>query len=201
MQFTNRDLTQQYISLSYQDVVQRYDPAGPLTYYLDGLGYVLYSISKSAAGSEVLTPFSTASYTLTASYALTSTLANVAIVAETALTASLAETASTVVGIQFTNTSSNITTTGSNLITQISTGSYNAAFFDYIIMSGSNNRAGTVFGSWVNNQLSYTEISNLDIGNTSTVTMSMALSNSYVQLLANIITTPPWNIKAIGRYL
>lgn len=223
MQFPSRDLTQQYVSLSYQDVVQRYEPAGPVTYYLDGLGVVLFAISKSAAGSEVLTPFSTASWansasialngggggstvsaswassSISASYALTSTIADAAIVAENALTAS---TADAIAGIQFTNTSSIINVSGSDItISQLSTGSYNAVFFDYVVLSSSNTRAGTVFGSWYNGQLSYTEVSNVDIGDTSKVTMSMALSSDKIQLIANVTNTIPWSIRAIGRYL
>lgn len=118
MQFPFRDLTNQYISLSYQDVVQRYTPAGTSSFFLDGLGYVLFSLSNNTLGTQLLTAFDTASWAITASYALNgsgggssvsaswasssisssyaalATIAGVALVAENALTASLADTAS-----------------------------------------------------------------------------------------------------------
>jgi hypothetical protein len=80
MQFPSRDLTLQYISTSYQDVVQRYAATGSLTYLLDGLGYVICGILTSSVGQTVLTQDQTASYSLFAvssSYTSTSSVINV----------------------------------------------------------------------------------------------------------------------------
>jgi hypothetical protein len=75
MQFPQRDLTQQYISTSYQDVVQRYaDPTGSTTYLLDGLGYVIGGIPSSSIGNIILTQDQTASWAGTASYAVSSSI-------------------------------------------------------------------------------------------------------------------------------
>lgn len=80
MQFPSRDLTLQYISTSYQDVVQRYTATGSLTYLLDGLGYVICGIPTSSVGQTILTQDQTASYSLfavTASYTATSSITNI----------------------------------------------------------------------------------------------------------------------------
>jgi hypothetical protein len=77
MQFPQRDLTQQYISTSYQDVVQRYASTGSTTYLLDGLGYVIGGIPSSSIGNIILTQDQTASYSLfaqTSSYAISSSV-------------------------------------------------------------------------------------------------------------------------------
>ena len=113
MQFPQRDLTNQYISTSYQDVVQRYADTGSTTYLLDGLGYVIISVPDTSIGSQVLTVDQTASFT--ASIALTSltsyssswasqsfnaisasfaNIANLAFVADVALVADTANSAS-----------------------------------------------------------------------------------------------------------
>jgi len=85
-------------------------------------------------------------------------------------------------------------------VISLSTGSYLAAFFDYAAVSASNIRAGTVFGSWVNGSLTYSEVSNVDVGDTSPVTMSLGLNGSILQLSASV-SSVPWTIKALGRYI
>ena len=62
MQFSSRDLSEQYISQSYQDVVQRYTPNGPISYFLDGLGNVIAFIPTASIGKALLTSDQTASY-------------------------------------------------------------------------------------------------------------------------------------------
>lgn len=98
MHFPPRDLTNQYISTSYQDVVQRYN-YNPIVYFLDGYGYTLLGVPTSSIGGIVLTQDQTASWAVnaltsafstSASYALISTLASVADVALLADTASIA---------------------------------------------------------------------------------------------------------------
>ena len=58
MQFPQRDLTNQYISTSYQDVVQRY-LSGSIDYLLDGFGFSILGVpanlksKKSKAQREI----------------------------------------------------------------------------------------------------------------------------------------------------
>lgn len=105
MQFPLRDLTNQFISLSYQDVVQRYDPSTSTIYLLDGYGDVILSFPSSSNG-QILTTDQTASYSLysdfsgtssyslysvfsgTASYSLTSKFADSSNISTNANTAS-----------------------------------------------------------------------------------------------------------------
>jgi hypothetical protein len=70
-QFPQRDLSNQIISTSYQDVVQRYI-TGSTDWLLDGLGYTILGIPTSSIGGIVLTQDQTASYALTASFAMNS---------------------------------------------------------------------------------------------------------------------------------
>ena len=153
----------------------------------------------------------TASYVATASYADSSlsaswapmpTVSNSSSWASSSISASYSVTASTLTGFNFINTGSWISILNTDTpIVQIATGSYDAAFFDYVALSGSNTRAGMVFGSWVDGQINYTEVSNVDIGDTSKVTMSLALDGNVIQLIANVTDTTPWKIKALARYL
>jgi hypothetical protein len=69
MRFEERDLTEQYISLSFQDVLQQYPNTSSQFYILDGYGNVVFSIPSASIGSIVITSDITASMTvLSASY-------------------------------------------------------------------------------------------------------------------------------------
>lgn len=70
MKFPNRDFTLQYISTSYQDVLQQYLPSNTL-YILDGLGNVIFTLPSSSIGDSLVTVNMTGSM-ISASYALTS---------------------------------------------------------------------------------------------------------------------------------
>lgn len=69
MRFPARDLTDQYISSSYQDVLQQYHTTGSSLYVLDGYGNVVFGIPSSSLGNSVITSDVTSSMTvLSASY-------------------------------------------------------------------------------------------------------------------------------------
>lgn len=75
-QFASRDFTDQYISTSYQDVLQQYIPNTGSAYILDGVGNVVFQFSASALGRDLITSDLTASMTvLSSSYAVTASFA------------------------------------------------------------------------------------------------------------------------------
>jgi hypothetical protein len=118
----------------------------------------------------------------------------------TVTSASYAATASYAEGFnislsQYSATSSAIS--GSSRIIAIPTASYNAVFVDYVVSSGSNQRAGTFIGTWNSNNVQFTDASTLDIGSTIPVTMSVAISGSR----AVVQTQSPagWTIKTTYR--
>jgi hypothetical protein len=112
------------------------------------------------------------------------------------ITASLINLKDSVLFDYSASNTNNITT-----ILQNETGSYNAAFFDYIILSASNLRAGTVFSCFSSSNISYTEYSTTDVGDTSQVTMSVNLSDKFINLVSDTPSGQTWQIKAFGRYL
>ena len=90
--------------------------------------------------------------------------------------------------------------TGTETVATIATGSSTAAFFDYVITSGSNSRAGTVMTAWVGTSITYADTSTADIGNTTDVDMTTAISGGNV-LLRVTTTTNNWSVKAVSRTL
>jgi hypothetical protein len=127
------------------------------------------------------------SFALTASYVTGSIFAstNPALSASYALTASQALTASYVNGIALIGTSSayaqyttaKITTvSGLNTIYSIRTASYDGAFFEYTLISGTNARAGQIMSIWSGSNIRYTETTTTDIGSTSNFIFSVVLT-------------------------
>ena len=146
-----------------------------------------------------------ASYALSSSHTLSSSFARTAsyaVSAGRAITASYALTASKINNFPFDSISALLTVSASRVIFfQRPTGSYQSAFFDYYTKSGSNQRAGVMFGTWMGSVTTYTEQTTMDIGNTKDISISMATSASNVQFSAIAQTTENWSIKGCVRYL
>jgi len=87
---------------------------------------------------------------------------------------------------------------GSTLIYSLPTASYDGAFFDYTIKSGSNARAGQLFGTYVSTTASYTDNSTTDIGDTSGFTFGFFISGSNMVLTGSALTSG-WTVRTIIR--
>jgi hypothetical protein len=134
------------------------------------------------------------------------TTANSATSASVATTASYAISASAAattfgIGASSTTYGSYINTiAGANTIISTPTGSYSGAFYKYVAVSGSNARAGEVMAIWNNTTTQFTDVTTNDIGSTTMVTSSVALSAGSA-VLSFTTNTNGWNIKTFVTYL
>ena len=91
---------------------------------------------------------------------------------------------------------------GINNIYSFATASWSSAYVDYNISNAGNYRAGTLVAVFGPAGVEFTEISTLDIGNTTTgaysLTFSFVLSGTY-SILRSVTSTTNWNIKTIIR--
>jgi hypothetical protein len=90
------------------------------------------------------------------------------------------------------------TNSGSFVVYSIPTSSYDGAFIDYTIKSGSNARAGTIMSTWANSSIEFTEVDTMDIGSTTAVGLTMILSGSNA-VLTGSSSTGAWTIRTIIR--
>ena len=91
--------------------------------------------------------------------------------------------------------------TGTETVAEISSTTYTAAFFDYVIKNGTNLRAGTVFACHDgSSNVEYTETSTNDLGDTSDVTLKVDVSGGNLRLTATT-TSNNWSIKSLVRGL
>jgi hypothetical protein len=171
-----------------------------------------YSLTASYINNAV-----SSSYGLTSSYSVFTHLANTASYSKTASisnlsnqasyliynaangTASLAMTASSLIGLTI-NTGNITNNHTSSVVIQHTTSSFNAGFFEYFVDSGSNFRAGLIFGGWKNGIINYSQIANTEIGSTSDVNLLLKLSGDNVQLISSS-SLYNWNVKASAKYI
>ena len=88
---------------------------------------------------------------------------------------------------------SGTTASGSSTIETDATGSYNSAFYKYVVVSGSNARAGEVTAVWNGSTIVFDEYSTTDIGNTTDIKFNVTLSGGNVNL--NTTSAYVWNVR------
>ena len=80
----------------------------------------------------------------------------------------------------------------------ISTSSYDGAYFEYIVKSGSNARSGYITSTWSGSNVVSSSITSSNIGDTSGLTTFVAISSSYI-VLSGSANAANWTIKSIIR--
>ena len=88
--------------------------------------------------------------------------------------------------------------TGAEVVAQVSTSTYTAAFFDFVIKKTTNVRSGTVYACHDGTNVEFTETSTQDLGDTSDVTLSVDISGGNMRLLATV-TSDDWSVKSLIR--
>jgi hypothetical protein len=89
---------------------------------------------------------------------------------------------------------------GTSTVESVSTSTYDAAFFDFVIKKGSNLRAGTMYAVHDGTNVEFTETSTQDLGDTSDVTLSVDIATGNLRLRAES-TSDGWTVKALVRGL
>jgi len=86
------------------------------------------------------------------------------------------------------------------VVATVQTGSYDAAFFDYVVKKGSNYRAGTVMAVWEagTTNVEFTDTSTNDLGNTTDITFTVDLVSATARLKATAASND-WYVKTAIR--
>jgi hypothetical protein len=91
-------------------------------------------------------------------------------------------------------------TAGTNTIYSIPTSAYTGAFYEYTLISTGTTgaRAGQIMSIWSGTTANFTETTTTDIGTTTGVTFTVAVSGSNA-VLSSSATTAEWTVKTIIR--
>jgi hypothetical protein len=84
------------------------------------------------------------------------------------------------------------------VIYQLPTASYDGAFFDYTVSSGSNARSGQVIARRLGGSVNSSEIATPDFGNTTAFNLNVIITGSFMALTGSA-TTNGWVLKTIIR--
>ena len=90
------------------------------------------------------------------------------------------------------------TNSGSFTMYSLPTASYDTAFFEYSVRSGSNARAGTIMAIQSGSAVNFTETTTTDFGSTSAVSFTVVGAGSNMALTGSS-TSRAWTIKTIIR--
>jgi len=102
-------------------------------------------------------------------------------------------------GVLFTTASNADVDTGTEVVATVSTGSYDSAFFDYVVKKTTNYRVGTVMAVWDStSNVEFTDTSTNDLGDTSDVIFTVDVLSGNARLKATV-TTNDWVIKTAIR--
>jgi hypothetical protein len=93
-----------------------------------------------------------------------------------------------------------MTNSGSFTVYSLPTASYDTAFYDYSIRSGSNARAGQIMAIQSGSSVNFTETTTTDFGNTTAVSFTVIVSGSNM-VLTGSAATGSWTTKCIIRGL
>ena len=155
----------------------------------------------SASGGITGSLFGTASFATSASWAPGGGGGGISFpyTGSAVITGSLVVTGSFDLGIAEFNSTSSATTAGTTIVSSYATASYNSAFYNYYISSGSNARAGNIMSVWSGSTIQYTEVTTNDIGNTNTASFAVTLATGNVRLS---FTAPGvWTVRSIVNLL
>jgi hypothetical protein len=97
------------------------------------------------------------------------------------------------------DSTSSITPAGAIIVSSNATGSFNSAFYNYSISSGSNARAGQIISVWSGSTIRYTEVTTTDIGNTNSALFAVGISGANVQL--QFTSSGVWSVRSIVNLL
>jgi hypothetical protein len=118
----------------------------------------------------------------------------------TTVTGSLLVTGSVYINNALYSNQTTTLATENKVVYSVPTATYNAIFVDYVVVNGSNVRAGQIVSATDGTDKTYTETTTTDIGSTTPVTFNVSISGGNFQLEASA-STSTWTVKTTTRVL
>jgi hypothetical protein len=103
-------------------------------------------------------------------------------------------------GIYIRSYENNSINNGVNVIGEIPTTDGNGCNIEYLVKSNLNYRVGNIMVVWDGSNIQFTEVTTIDLGNTSDVSLSLDINNGNVRFLATSISTG-WVVKSLAKII
>jgi hypothetical protein len=73
--------------------------------------------------------------------------------------------------------------------------------FEYLVKSNLNYRVGNIMAVWDGSNINFTEVTTVDLGNTTDVILQCRILASNVEIIADVVGPTMWVIKTLAKIL
>lgn len=90
---------------------------------------------------------------------------------------------------------------GTNVIGSFPITDGNGVNFEYLVKSNLNYRVGNIMAVWDGSNINFTEVTTVDLGNTTDVILQCRILASNVEIIADVVGPTMWVIKTLAKIL
>jgi len=90
---------------------------------------------------------------------------------------------------------------GTNVIGSFPITDGNGVNFEYLVKSNLNYRVGNIMAVWDGSNINFTEVTTVDLGNTTDVILQCRILSSNVEIIADVVGPTTWVIKTLAKIL
>ena len=90
---------------------------------------------------------------------------------------------------------------GTNVVGSFPTTDGNGVNFEYLVKSNLNYRVGNIMAVWDGSNINFTEVTTVDLGNTTDVLLSCRIISGNVEIIADVVGPTTWVIKTLAKIL
>jgi hypothetical protein len=90
---------------------------------------------------------------------------------------------------------------GTNIIGNFPTTDGNGVNFEYLVKSNLNYRVGNIMAVWDGSNINFTEVTTVDLGNTTDVILSCRILSGNVEIIADVVGPTTWVIRTLAKIL
>ena len=106
----------------------------------------------------------------------------------------------TIDGAKIKTYENNLITIGTNVVASFSTTDGNGVNFEYLVKDNTNYRVGNIMALWDGSNINFTEVTTVDLGNTTDVLLTVQINTGNVELIADAVSQP-WTVKTLAKII
>jgi hypothetical protein len=106
----------------------------------------------------------------------------------------------TISGAKIKTYENSLVSIGSNVISSFPTTDGNGVNFEYLVKNNTNYRVGNIMAVWDGSNINFTEVTTVDLGNTTDVILSVQINTGNIELIADALSQP-WTVKTLVKII
>lgn len=106
----------------------------------------------------------------------------------------------TINGAKIRTYENNLISIGTNTVASFPTTDGNGVNFEYLVKNNTNYRVGNIMAVWDGSNINFTEVTTVDLGNTTDVLLLVQINTGNVELIADALSQP-WTVKTLAKII